>query len=111
MLTAIDRGVHVVIDTSGLTDRDFKEIAKQASAAKIGVLAARNFALTVVLLQRFACTAAKYIPVWEILDYARDEKVDAPSGTTRELAYRLSQVRIPHVEVPFDKMVGTPGDP
>ena len=45
-----------------------------------------NFAITVVLLQKFAEMAAKYIPQWEIIDYASDGKKDAPSGTVRELA-------------------------
>jgi len=57
------------------------------------VLACGNFALTVVLLQRFVEAAARVIPHWEIIDYAHDHKLDVPSGTARELAPRLSRVR------------------
>ena len=53
-----------------------------------------NFALTVVLLQKFAEAAPKLIPQWEIFDYAHDGKVDAPSGTVRELAAKLAKVRL-----------------
>ena len=62
--------------------------------------------LTVVLLQKFAEAAAKLIPQWEIIDYAHDDKVDAPSGTARELAARLSKVRHPEPTVPVDQTVG-----
>lgn len=106
VLTAIERRVNVVIGTSGLTEEDFANIHNRASAATVGVLAAGNFALTAVLLQHFAVMAAKFIPSWEIVDYAHDDKLDAPSGTARELAYRLSQVRSPRLEVPLDRMVG-----
>src|SRR5262249_33240945 len=70
------------------------------------VLAVGNFAITVVLLQKFAEMAAKLIPQWEIIDYAHDDKVDAPSGTARELAARLAAVRPPETTVPIDQTVG-----
>ena len=69
-------------------------------------MAAGNFAVTAVLLQRFACEAAKYLSHWEIIDYASDAKPDAPSGTTRELAYRLGQVRQPEVTHPIEATIG-----
>ena len=105
VLTAISKGVHVVIGTSGLTDGDFVEIHEAAVANKVGVIAAGNFAMTAVLLQRFASEAAKYLSHWEIIDYASDSKVDAPSGTARELASRL-EVRQPEITVPLDETVG-----
>jgi 4-hydroxy-tetrahydrodipicolinate reductase len=57
-------------------------------------------------LQRFAETAAKLIPQWEIIDYAHDDKIDAPSGTARELATRLANVRTPEPTVPVERTVG-----
>ena len=71
------------------------------------VLACGNFALTVVLLQKFAEAAARLIPQWEIIDYAHDDKPDAPSGTARELAFRLSRVRAPEPTIPVADTVGT----
>jgi 4-hydroxy-tetrahydrodipicolinate reductase len=106
VLTALERGAHVVIGTSGLTDTDYAEIDAAARANQRGVLACGNFALTVVLLQRFAEMAAKLIPQWEIIDYAYDGKVDAPSGTVRELAARLAKIRAPEPTVPIDQTVG-----
>ncbi len=106
ILTALERGAHVVVGTSGLTDADFSEIDVVARKRNLGVLACGNFALTVVLMQKFAEAAAKLIPQWEIIDYAHDDKIDAPSGTARELATRLSKVRHPEPTVPLDRTVG-----
>lgn len=106
VMTAISRGVHVVIGSSGLTDEDFVEINQAALEHQVGVISAGNFAITAVLLQRFACEAAKYLSHWEIIDYASDAKQDAPSGTTRELAFRLSEVRRPEVTHPVEETIG-----
>jgi 4-hydroxy-tetrahydrodipicolinate reductase len=108
VLTALGRGVHVVIGTSGLTDEDYDEIHAAALAKGLGVLAAGNFAITAVLLQRFAMVAARYVPQWEIIDYGRAEKLDAPSGTARELAHRLASVAHPQVGFPIEATVGVP---
>ncbi|HEY2290138.1 MAG TPA: 4-hydroxy-tetrahydrodipicolinate reductase [Thermoanaerobaculia bacterium] len=108
ILTALDHGAHVVVGTSGLTESDYEEIDLAARGKGLGVLACGNFALTVVLLQRFAEIAARHIPQWEIIDYAHDGKIDAPSGTARELAARLAKVRPPQMTVPLEQVVGAP---
>lgn len=106
ILAALERGAHVVVGTSGLTDGDLTDIDVVAKKQLRGVLACGNFALTAVLLQKFAEAAARLIPQWEIIDYAHDDKVDAPSGTARELAARLSKVRHPEPTVPVGRTVG-----
>jgi 4-hydroxy-tetrahydrodipicolinate reductase len=106
ILAALERGAHVVVGTSGLAESDFAEIEVVARKEQRGVLACGNFALTAVLLQKFAAAAAKLIPQWEIIDYAADAKKDAPSGTARELANRLADVRQPQPTVPIDQTVG-----
>jgi len=106
VLTALHHGAHVVIGTSGLTDSDYAEIASAAEQYQRGVLAVGNFALTVVLLQKFSEIAAKLIPQWEIIDYASDAKKDSPSGTVRELANRLSKVRPSELTVPLEETQG-----
>jgi 4-hydroxy-tetrahydrodipicolinate reductase len=106
VLAALARGLHVVIGTSGLTDEDYREVSEAADRAGVGVLAVGNFALTVVLMQKFAEMAARLIPQWEIIDYAHDAKADAPSGTARELAHRLAAVRSPEYTVSVAETVG-----
>ncbi len=106
VLAALEHGAHVVVGTSGLSEDDYAEIDVAARARERGVLAVGNFALTVVLLQKFAEIAARYIPEWEILDYARGDKKDAPSGTARELAARLERVRRPEPTLRVEDTVG-----
>jgi len=106
IVAALERGAHVVVGTSGLVDDDYIEIDAMARSQRRGVLACGNFALTVVLLQKFAEAAARLIPQWEIIDYAHDDKVDAPSGTARELAARLAKIRHPEPTVALDRTVG-----
>src|SRR4029079_12320687 len=91
-LTAVGRGVHVVIGSSGLTADDVAEIDAAARAAGVGVVAAGNFSLTAAMAQAAALLVAPYLPNREIVDYASAGKPDAPSGTARELAERLGQV-------------------
>lgn len=106
VLSALTHGAHVVVGTSGLSDEDYADIASAAENANRGVLAVGNFALTVVLLQKFSEIAAKFIPQWEIIDYANDAKKDSPSGTVRELANRLSKVRPSELTVPLEDTQG-----
>lgn len=106
VLAALHQGAHAVIGTSGLSDADLAELGAVAEQRRRGVLAVGNFALTAVLLQKFAEIAARYIPQWEIIEYASDHKRDAPSGTVRELAYRLSIIRPPEITVPLEETQG-----
>lgn len=106
ILTALAHGAHVVVGTSGLTEADYAEIDAVARERARGVLAVGNFALTMVLMQKFAETAARLIPQWEIFDFAHDGKRDVPSGTARELAARLATVRTPEPTVPLSEIVG-----
>ncbi|WP_435135852.1 4-hydroxy-tetrahydrodipicolinate reductase [Formosa sp. A9] len=106
ILAALKKGKHVVVGTSGLTEADYKTIEQEAIKNHTSVLAVGNFAITVVLLQKFSEMAAKYISNFEIIDYAHEDKIDAPSGTARELAYRLSQVQKPNVFVGEDELIG-----
>jgi len=106
VLFAIDRGTNVVIGTSGLTEEDYVEIDSAARSKGVGVLAGGNFAITAILMQRFALMAAKHIPHWEIVDYANANKIDAASGTSSELAARLSQIRKPVLKHPVEETHG-----
>ncbi len=103
---AIRRGAHVVIGTSGLADQDLEELDRLAQPQRVGVLAVGNFSLATVVLTKCAQLAARYLPQWEIIDYAAAEKPDTPSGTARELAYKLSQVRPPQLSVPIEQTQG-----
>ncbi len=106
VLTALELGVPAIIGTSGLGAEDYADIAAKADRQGLGVVASGNFSLTASLLQRFALLAAQHVPDYEIIDYAKHSKPDAPSGTARELAERLGQVRRSIPGVPIDQVIG-----
>ena len=106
ILTAVRKGICVVVGTSGLSEADYEEIEEEALKHNTSVLAVGNFAITVVLLQKFSEIAAKFIPNFEIIDYARESKADVPSGTARELINRLSKVRESTIFVSEDQLIG-----
>jgi 4-hydroxy-tetrahydrodipicolinate reductase len=89
---ALERGVAVVIGTTGLTNADFERIDAAARAAGVGA-ATGNFSLTAALMQHLARFAARHVPDWEIIEYGSAAKPDAPSGTARELAELLAHER------------------
>ena len=107
-LEALDCGVRVVIGTSGLLASDYSEIDGLARRYNLGVIAAGNFSVTAALAKHFALFAARFLPSWEIIDYAHADKVDAPSGTTRELAEELASVARNRIEIPIAKTHGDP---
>jgi 4-hydroxy-tetrahydrodipicolinate reductase len=109
VMAALDHGANVVIGSSGLSAGDFDEIEARALQTNLGVVAAGNFSLSAALLLRSAVEAAKHFETWEIIDYASAKKTDAPSGTARELAERLAEVRKPTIGVPVDKVIGPEG--
>jgi 4-hydroxy-tetrahydrodipicolinate reductase len=105
-LEALARGVRVVIGTSGLTAPDYLDIERTAIEKRVGVIAAGNFSITAALAKHFALIAAKHLPSWEIIDYAKAEKLDAPSGTVRELAEALGEVAQNEVAIPVEQTHG-----
>jgi 4-hydroxy-tetrahydrodipicolinate reductase len=109
VLLAIARGRRVVIGTSGLGAADYAEIDSAAREAGVGVIAAGNFSITATLMKRFALMAAKYVPDVEVIDYASARKPDAPSGTARELAESLADVRGASTARPVAEVSGVPG--
>jgi len=105
-MAAIDAGVCVVIGSSGLTAADFEEIDAAARRHSVGVVASGNFSVTAAMCQAGALIAARHLSHWEVIDYASVQKPDVPSGTARELAERLGDVRRPEPGYPIDELEG-----
>jgi 4-hydroxy-tetrahydrodipicolinate reductase len=106
VMAAIEAGVGVVIGSSGLTAADFEEIDAAARERSLGVVASGNFSLTAAMCQAAALLAARHLPQWEVIDYASAAKPDVPSGTARELAERLGEIRTPELGHPIEDLVG-----
>ena len=103
---AVGAGVHVVIGSSGLTAADYEELDRLARDRGVGVIASGNFSVMAAVLSRAAAMAAPHLEHWEIIDYASDGKPDVPSGTSRQLAETIGQVRRPRSAVPLADLHG-----
>ncbi len=107
VMSSLDKNIHVVIGTSGMSAEDYIQIDEVARQKNLGVIAAGNFSITAALASHFALIAAKHLPSWEIIDYAHADKIDAPSGTTRELAERLAEVKQNTLALSIDSIYGS----
>lgn len=97
--TALGRGVHCVVGTTGI---DAESLEALAGAAPEGtcLFVAPNFALGAVLMMRFATEAARYLPNVEIIELHHDNKADAPSGTAMRTAALIAEARLTVPRVP-----------
>ena len=106
VLVAIRRGVHVVVGSSGLSGADYAGIDTDARERGVAVIAAGNFSITAALATAAAVLVAPHLPHREIVDYASAGKIDAPSGTSRELAERIAATGPTTAGVPVSETVG-----
>jgi 4-hydroxy-tetrahydrodipicolinate reductase len=90
---AIDRGVRLVIGTTGLSQEWTDRLAQRCAERKLGAVLAANFALGAVLMMHMAKTAAPFFESAEIIELHHDQKVDAPSGTSIATARGMIEAR------------------
>jgi 4-hydroxy-tetrahydrodipicolinate reductase len=81
-------GMHAVVGTTGFTDADIEGFRSEFSGSNC--LIASNFAISAVLMMRFAELAAPYFDSAEIIELHHEEKIDAPSGTATATAKRMA---------------------
>ena len=81
-------GMHAVVGTTGFTEDDLDGFRTAFSASNC--LIASNFAISAVLMMRFAELAAPWFDTAEIIELHHDAKVDAPSGTAVTTAQRMA---------------------
>ena len=94
----LERGVHVVVGASGLTDEQVTELEHRTGPANCMVIP--NFSIGAVLMMRFAAEAAKHLPDVEIIEAHHPAKVDAPSGTALRTASMIANARGGHPDIP-----------
>jgi 4-hydroxy-tetrahydrodipicolinate reductase len=82
-LACIQAGVHVVIGTTGFDMEPLRSARTPEGLPKANVLIAPNFAISAVLMMRFAAEAAGHMASAEIVELHHDKKIDAPSGTAK----------------------------
>ena len=99
-MNAVARGVRAVIGATGWTQAEIDALDAAASTAKIGAMIVPNFSLGALLMMHFSELAAALYPSVEIIELHHDKKKDAPSGTARLTAQKISAAGGP-AEVPI----------
>ena len=111
-LACIDAGVHVVIGTTGF---DVEPLRALGPDAKANVFIAPNFAISAVLMMRFAAEASRHMAKAEIIELHHDKKLDAPSGTAARTAQLMAgdvpihSVRLPGLVAHQEVILGDVG--
>jgi 4-hydroxy-tetrahydrodipicolinate reductase len=90
---AVERGVRLVIGTTGLSKEYVGSLEAACRAKGVGGVVASNFALSAVLMMEFARQAGRYFDNVEIIELHHDQKVDAPSGTAKTTAELMLEAR------------------
>ena len=90
----VERGVHVVVGTTGWDDERLAALRDQLSThPEVGVLIAPNFAIGAILMMQFAAQAARFYESVEVVELHHPAKVDAPSGTAARTARLVAAAR------------------
>jgi 4-hydroxy-tetrahydrodipicolinate reductase len=87
-------GMHAVVGTTGFSDEDLALFESAfGSASGPNCLIAPNFAISAVLMMRFAEMASPWFDTAEVIELHHTRKVDAPSGTAVKTIERMAAAR------------------
>lgn len=102
---AVDRGINVLIGTSGWSNERIALVRPLVDAAGTGAVFIPNFSLGSVIGSAIAAAAAPFFPSIEIVEAHRETKIDSPSGTAVRTAELIAAARAdvgpvesPHVD-------------
>ena len=98
---ALERGIRLVVGTTGLSEDLLSEIEQQCREREVGAVIAPNFAIGAVLMIHMAKIASSFFDSAEIIELHHDKKVDAPSGTAMMTLQEMLAAR----GKPFDRNV------
>lgn len=85
--------IHAVVGTTGFDDADIALFESAFGDGPAHCLIAPNFAISAVLMMRFAELAAPLFDTAEVIEFHHDAKIDAPSGTAIATAQRMAAAR------------------
>ena len=112
--TCLEAGVHCVMGTTGA------DLSSLEGVGEANLFVAPNFAISAVLMMKFAVEAAAHMPECEIIELHHDGKRDAPSGTAKRTAELIAaaggnvhepihSIRLPGLEAHQEVIFGGPG--
>ena len=90
---AVDRGINVLVATSGWSSERIALVRPLVEAAGTGAVFIPNFSLGSVLGSALAAAAAPFFGSAEIVEAHRETKIDSPSGTAVRNAELIAAAR------------------
>jgi 4-hydroxy-tetrahydrodipicolinate reductase len=81
-------GVHALVGTTGFTPEDMQIFGEAFTRSSCMIVP--NFAISAVLMMRFAELAAPFFESAEVIELHHDAKADAPSGTAVRTVERIA---------------------
>lgn len=90
---AIDRGINILVGTSGWSAERIALVRPLVEAAGTGIVFIPNFSLGSVIGSALAAAAAPFFPSIEIVEAHRETKIDSPSGTAVRTAELIAAAR------------------
>ncbi|MFE4727586.1 4-hydroxy-tetrahydrodipicolinate reductase [Microbacterium sp. NPDC056736] len=90
---AIERGINVLVGTSGWSAERIALVRPLVDAAATGAVFIPNFSIGSVLGSALAAAAAPFFPSIEIVEAHRETKIDSPSGTAVRTAELIAAAR------------------
>jgi 4-hydroxy-tetrahydrodipicolinate reductase len=97
---AIAHGVSPVIAATGRADADIVALGADCKEHGVSGMLVPNFSVGAVLMMKLATEAAKVMPHVEIIELHHEAKKDAPSGTAKLTARRITEAGGP-ADVPI----------
>jgi 4-hydroxy-tetrahydrodipicolinate reductase len=88
---AVLRGVSPVIAATGRKDADIAALAADCTEHGVSGMLVPNFSVGAVLMMKLAAEAARVMPHVEIIELHHETKKDAPSGTAKLTAQRITE--------------------
>ncbi|MCB0995219.1 MAG: 4-hydroxy-tetrahydrodipicolinate reductase [Acidimicrobiales bacterium] len=98
-----DHGMHAVVGTTGFSDADLASFAD--AFAQSNCVIAPNFAISAVLMMRFAELAAPFFDSAEVIELHHENKIDAPSGTAMRTVERMAAASSTWTPDPTERLV------
>ncbi len=91
-------GMHAVVGTTGFSEGDLALFESSFARPRDGgtapnCIVAPNFAISAVLMMRFAEMAAPWFDTAEVIELHHDRKIDAPSGTALKTIEMMAAAR------------------
>jgi 4-hydroxy-tetrahydrodipicolinate reductase len=106
---ALDRGVALVIGTTGHSEAFLKQLDADCRAKGVGAVVAPNFAIGAIVLIHLAKIASRYFDYAEITESHQEKKADAPSGTAVATAREMVASRGKPFEHTMPEKLTLPG--